>query len=540
LHSQFLQAAIDCSAANIAVLDRRGVIIAVNRAWCRFADTNSLGIPDHALGVNYLSICDAAGSIDSAQSAGEAIRKVLEGSWDRFDLKFVSGGPDAERWNRMAVTTIDAAPDRLAVVSHEIIDEVVGSRTILDFEDLAAELSAAFVRVPASQVDDAIDDWLERIARALDLDRATVAEVGSEDGQVQVTHQWTRPGLPPFPVGLNLNTVLPWLIDRVLAGELTVVEREEDMPREASQDLSVARHYKLKSNVTIPLKSGDGVIGGVAFGTLTQRRTWSPRIVQRLQTIAQVFANALGRKRSRLAIRRLNDELRDLSRVTLMGELTASLAHELNQPLGAILNNAQAARRLLRAKKLDLREVRGAISEIIRDNVRATETIRNVREHFKPASERIVPVEPRRLIADAERILREDARLKRISLRINIRDPLPKVRCHRTQLIQVIMNLLLNAFDAIGSDGKGPREVILAADQPDAAHVLVSVTDSGSGIAPEVMPKIFDAFFTTRTKGMGMGLAIAKSIVENHGGEIRARPKPGHGATLEFTLPVAS
>ncbi len=539
MQNQFLQAAIDGSVANTAVLDHHGVIIAVNRAWCRFADTNSLGIPDHGLGASYLSICDTAGSIESARSAGEAIRKVLDRSWDRFDLKFVSHDPDAERWNRMAVTGIDASPNRLAVVSHEIIDEVVGSRTILDFEDLAAELSAVFVKIPASQVDNEIDYWLERIVRALDIDRATIAEVGSEDGQIQVTHQWTRPGLPPIPVGLNVNTALPWLVDRILSGELTVLESEEKLPHEASQDLVVARNYQIKSNVTIALKPGDTVIGGVAFGTLTRRRTWSPRIVQRLQTIAQVFANALDRKRSRLAIRRLSDELQDLSRVTLMGELTASLAHELNQPLGAILNNAQAARRLLQAKKLNLKEVRSAINEIIRDNVRATETVRNVRELFKPAAGRIVAVEPRRLVADAERILREDARLKRISLRTDIREPLAKVRCHRTQLIQVIMNLLLNAFDAIGSDGAGPREVVLAADQPDAAHVLLSVSDSGSGIAPEIMPKIFNAFFTTRSQGMGMGLAIAKSIVENHGGEIRARLNPDRGATLEFTLPVA-
>jgi signal transduction histidine kinase len=539
LHNQFLQAAIDGLTANIAVIDRTGTIVAVNRAWCRFADTNSLGIPDHGLGANYLNVCDAAGAVDSARAAGDAIRKLLSGSWERFDLKFASRDPDAERWSRMAITCIDVSPDRLAVVSHEILDEVVGSRAMLDFEDLAAELSAAFVKTPASQVDSEIDRWLERIVRALDIDRSSIAEVGPEPGQIHVTHQWSRPGLVPFPVGLNVTKLLPWLVDRVLAGKLTVLEREEEAPPEASQDLALARNYQFKSNVTIPLKAGGTVIGAVAFGTLSQHRIWSPRLLQRLQTIAQVFANALERKRSRLAIRRLNDELQDLSRVTLMGELTASLAHELNQPLGAILNNAQAARRLLRENKLNLKEVRGAINEIIRDDKRATETVRNVRELFKPAAERIAPVEPRRLVADAERILREDARLKGIALRTEIREPLATVRCHRTQLIQVIMNLLLNAFDAIGCDGDGPREVVLAAAQPDATHVLMSVTDSGPGIAPEVMPKIFDAFFTTRRQGMGMGLVIAKSIVQNHGGEIRARPNLGRGATLEFTLPVA-
>jgi signal transduction histidine kinase len=539
LQNQYLQAAIDGAAANIAVVDRSGTIIAVNRAWCRFADTNGLASPDHGLGTNYLSVCDASLSIDSARAAGEAIRKVLSGGWERFDLNFLSHDPEAERWSRMAVNCIDDPPDRLAVISHEILDEVIGSRTILDFEDLSAELSAAFVRIPADQVDDELDRWLERIVRALDIDRAGIAEFGPEGGQVHVTHQWTRPGLLPFPVGMNVTTVLPWLVDRVRAGELTVLTREDDLPDEASQDRTVARNYQMKSNVTIPLKPGDTVIGAVAFGTLAKRRTWSPRLVQRLKTIALVFGNALDRKRSQEAISRLKHDVQDLSRVTLMGELTASLAHELNQPLGAILNNAQAARRLLKSKKLNLKEVRGAVNEIIRDNIRATETVRNVRDLFRPAAERIAPIEPRRLIVDAERILREDARLRGISLRTDIREPLPKVRCHRTQLIQVIINLLLNAFDAIGGNGDGPREVVLAADRADAAHVMLRVTDSGPGIAPQVMPKIFDSFFTTRKQGMGMGLAIAKSIVENHGGEIRARPNPDHGATLEFTLPVA-
>jgi signal transduction histidine kinase/PAS domain-containing protein len=535
---EFLQAAVDALASNIAVLDKGGTIVGVNRAWCRFADINALSLPDHGLGADYLRVCDAAGSIESACAAGDGIRQVLSGRQDRFQLRFQTSDADAERWNRMTVTGVDSAPEKLAVVAHEIIDEVVGSRAILDFEDLAAELSAAFVRTPADQVDGELDYWLERIVRALDIDRCVIGEINPDDRQVYVTHQWSRPGLAPLFIGMNATATLPWLIDRTLAGKLTVISRDEDMPPEASRDREVGRTFHFKSNVTIPLRIDDAIIGGVAFGTLVQRRTWSPRLVQRLRTVSQIFGNALDRKRSRLTMRRLREEVQELSRTTLMGELTASLAHELNQPLGAILNNAQAARRLLQVKKPNLKDVRGALNGIIRDDVRASETVRNVRELFKPAPARLVPIEPRRLIADAERILREDAKMKGIALRIDVRDPLPKVRCHRTQLIQVITNLLLNAFDAIASNGEGPREVVLAAQQPDAAHVLVSVADSGPGIASEVLPKIFNAFFTTRSQGMGMGLAIAKSIVENHGGEIRAHPNSGRGATLEFTLPV--
>lgn len=539
MQSHALQALIDAVAANVAVLDRDGTIIAINRAWRRFADNNGLALPDHGLGANYAGICEAAASIDSARAVGDAIRKILAGESERFELKFSSQDADADRWHRIAVTSAGAPPKRLAVVAHEVIEEAIGSRSILDFEDLTAELSAAFVRARDREIDEQLDYWLERIVLALDLDRAVIGEVNAEDGELYTTHQWSRPGLFQVPIGLNVREALPWTAERLLAGELIVLSREEDLPTKADRDLETGRNFGFKSSVMTPLKAGDSVVGGLACGTLVQRRDWSPRLVQRLQMVAQVFANALERKRARLTVQKLNEELRELSRVTLMGELTASLAHELNQPLGAILNNAQASRRLLRAKKIDLKEVRGAVNAIIRDDMRATEIVRNVRTLFKPALDRMAPADPRRLVGDAERIVRADAKTKGITLHTDFPARLPKVRCHRTQIIQVLMNLLLNAFDAISADGAGPRKVDVSGARADSGHVALSVTDTGPGIAPEAIPRIFDSFFSTRTSGMGMGLAIAKSIVENHGGEICARNNPGCGATVEFTLPVA-
>jgi signal transduction histidine kinase len=538
LQQELLQSPIDSLAANIAVLDEEGKIIAVNRAWCRFADTNGFAFPNHGLETNYLRVCDAAELIESARRAAEGIRDVLGGRRDRFELSFQSRDADAERWNRMTVTRVIGSPAQLAIVAHELIDEVVGSRTILDFEDLIADLAAALVRVPTDELDSELERWLERVVVALDIDRAVIGEINPDDRQLYVTHQSSRPRIPPIPVGMNATKILPWLVDRVLAGKLTVISREEDMPTEAAQDLAYARRTQFKSNVTVPLKIGGVIVGGAAFGTILQHRAWSPRLVQRLRTVAEIFGSALERKRSSLAMRQLREEVQDLSRVTLMGELTASLAHELNQPLGAILNNAQAARRLLRTKKPDLKEVRGAVNGIIRDDVRASDTIRHVRELFRPSAASMAPLDPRRLVSDAERILRQDAQMKRITLRVATPESLPMVRCNRTQLIQVLMNLILNAFDAICANGDGPREVIVAASQPDTGHILLTVTDSGVGISSKVMPKIFDAFFTTKRQGMGMGLAIARSIVESHGGEIRAKSNANRGATVEFTLPV--
>jgi signal transduction histidine kinase len=210
----------------------------------------------------------------------------------------------------------------------------------------------------------------------------------------------------------------------------------------------------------------------------------------------------------------------------------------LNQPLGAILSNAQAARRLLAAKRPDLTEVDAAVEEIIGDNSRAVETIRNIRALFQRGEAQMSPVDLKQVVLDVERIIAADAVFKNISFHLDLPASLPTVIGNRTQLVQALMNLVLNAFEAVCEDGNGPREVEIRASQRETGRVHIAVRDTGVGIASQNMPKLFDAFFTTKTEGTGMGLAIVRSIVENHGGRLWAARNPDRGATLEFELPV--
>lgn len=148
------------------------------------------------------------------------------------------------------------------------------------------------------------------------------------------------------------------------------------------------------------------------------------------------------------------------------------------------------------------------------------------------------PVDLKQVVLDVERILAGDAVFKNISVRIDLPVSLPTIIGNRTQLIQALMNLILNAFDAVCEDGGGPREVEIRAGQRETGRVHIAVRDSGIGIAPQNIPKLFDPFFTTKPKGVGMGLAIVRTIVESHGGKLWVKRNPDRGATLEFDLPV--
>jgi signal transduction histidine kinase len=406
------------------------------------------------------------------------------------------------------------------------------------FEKLLADLSTVFVRASVDQIDDEIERWLERIVLAMGIDRSTVVQVDAQDGLLYITHQWAREGVS----ALQRSRTLPpqefsWLVGKVNSGQVLVISRMDELPPEAATVRDAFRLVGNKSNVTVPLRVGGLVVGALLFGAIVSEKQWSDQEVQRLKLVADILGNALERKRAEAEIRRLSEELRQTSQLMAMGELTASLAHELNQPLGAILNNAKAARRLLTAKTPDLSEIDEALEDIIRDDGRAVDIVKNVRAMFKRGDVKMSTVDIQEVLLDVASIVSAEARTKRISWSMESPDSPALVRGDQTHLTQAVLNLVMNAFDSV-CDSEGPRKVTLRAAQAEPDEIRVSVRDSGKGIDPAVMARLFEPFFTTKPSGMGMGLTIVRSIIENHGGRIWATQNPDCGATLQFTLPL--
>jgi two-component system sensor kinase FixL len=221
-----------------------------------------------------------------------------------------------------------------------------------------------------------------------------------------------------------------------------------------------------------------------------------------------------------------------------MGEIAASLAHELNQPLTAIQSYAQAAERFLAGDRPDLDEVSKSLSGIVAGNRRAKEVIERIRLALKKEPLERAPLHVKDLIQETILLVKKTADEKNVVLRLALDPGLPYVFGDRTQLQQVLLNLIINGFEAMGDVGDGSRELLVRASQGEFDSVTISVQDSGIGIDDDRRELVFNAFFTTKDEGMGMGLSISRSIIEDHGGRIWATRNPDAGTTFFFTVSI--
>lgn len=414
-------------------------------------------------------------------------------------------------------------------------------------EALLAETSEQFAMLVGDEIDGAIVEALRCFGEALGVTRGAVWRL-SDDGAAAVqAHGWHAPGTDPPPERLTAEE-FPASFARILRGEVLRFSEPGGIPSSSRNAGEPFDRLKAHTLIALPIAAG-GSTGTVLTFSDARPRRWPDEVVHILRGLGEILARAMQRRASEAQVRRAEREARKaladlahINRVAEMSELTASIAHEINQPLAAILANASAARRMLGKQPLDVDELRATLEDIIADDRRAGEVIRRMRALLKKG-------EVQRSTHDISEIAREVVRL--VSNDAQLRDarielcPAPEpllVVGDGVQLQQVVLNLVVNALDAVAGQPPERRLVRVCTGAADG-KVELRVEDSGKGFAEGEIERIFDAFFTTKKEGMGMGLSISRSIVESHGGQLLAASRAGGGgggggAVMRCLLPA--
>jgi PAS domain S-box-containing protein len=259
----------------------------------------------------------------------------------------------------------------------------------------------------------------------------------------------------------------------------------------------------------------------------------SARVVEFVGTVMDVTE----RKQAEDALHKAQAELAHVTRVTTMGELVASIAHEVNQPLGAIVIGGQACVRLLSREVPDLEKSREVIGRMINDGMRASEVIKRIRDLMHKTSAEKASLNINETIQEVIGLVSSDVLRSKIVLKADLQADLPPVLGDRIQLQQVILNMILNAKEAMSDEQMHPRELQITTRKSNSGSIVVAVRDTGHGLEAKDVERIFDPFFTTKAEGMGLGLSISRTIIEAHGGTLSAIPNDDKGATIQFSLP---
>jgi C4-dicarboxylate-specific signal transduction histidine kinase len=302
----------------------------------------------------------------------------------------------------------------------------------------------------------------------------------------------------------------------------------------------VAEPYGFRACWSTPILAHSGKVLGSFAMYYREPRSPSPAETRALEMAVHLAGIAIERKLAREERERLRQAQADLAhmnRVATMGELTASLAHEVNQPIAAALTNANTCLRWLTREHPDLEEAREAAMRIVKDQTRAAEIISRIRLLFKKSTPEWELVDVNEAIREMIVLLRSEATRYDITVGMELAADLPLIMGDRVQLQQVLMNLIVNGIDAM-KEVDGARQLAIRSQQDDDGKLIVSVCDTGVGLPPQQADQIFNAFFTTKPHGTGMGLRISRSIIESHGGRLWAADNSPRGASFCFSLPT--
>ncbi len=487
------QTYLDLAEVMLLALDARGTISLVNRKGCEI-----LGWPeDELVGRNWFDTCLPAELRDDVRGM---FRQFFEGN---------------------------ASPARYA--EHEVVTRS-GERKLIAWRNVFLRDERGLVSGTLSSGEDITEQRraIEALRQSEQLlrDAQAIANLGNYELHLPGGQPYWSPQLYRI---LGMDPSRPPLDFAAFAAQCVHPDDRERFLREYERLEGEGGHLDLEYRIRRP----NGSIRDVhAIARMHREPDGALKVVGTLHDITE-------RKRAEEEIRQTQDRLTQFARLSTMGEMAAGLAHEINQPLTAITNYAQALQRLLAAPQgPDPADVQLALQQIAAQALRAGEVIRRLRSFVKNREARTEVIDPLQLITDLMTFAEPDTRVNDIRLRVETAEPLPPVVCDPVQVQQVMLNLIRNAIDAMNECGTAQREITIRAAREGDRSVEISVEDHGPGISPEVADNLGNPFFTTKPTGTGLGIAISRSILRAHGGRLSHRPTPGGGATVFFTLPI--
>jgi signal transduction histidine kinase len=293
----------------------------------------------------------------------------------------------------------------------------------------------------------------------------------------------------------------------------------------------------LRTGLNVPLLNDNEIVGLITLGR-TRIQPFSDKQISLFSDFAAQASIALESTRRERQYREMQSELAHANRVATIGQLTASIAHEVKQPIAAARNNAVAGLRFLNKSPPDVAEVREALTCIVGDSDRASDVVDRIGSLVKKAPPQKEVVDLNAVIQEVTALTRSEAFKTGVMVSTQLAAELPRIQCDRVQLQQVMLNLIVNAIQSMSGVEDGNREVHISTTRIDPEGVCVAVRDTGHGLRPESLPRLFEPFYTTKPDGMGMGLSICRSIIEAHGGRLWATSCEPRGALFQFTIPA--
>jgi PAS domain S-box-containing protein len=404
-------------------------------------------------------------------------------------------------------------------------------------ERLRVQHTVAQILAEAATIEEAAPRILRAMGECLGWDLGALWRVDREAEALRCVELWHNASIevPEFERASRECTFAPGL---GLPGRVwSSLEPEyvpDVVPDENFPRGPIAEREGLHAAFGFPILLGGEVLGVIEFFSREIRQP-DQELLNMLATIGSQIGQFIERKRAEEAFRKVQMELAHANRLATMGQLTASITHEVSQPITAAVTYALAARRWLRAEPPNFHEVDDALSLIVKEGNRAGEVVGRIRALIKKAPARKDAVEINDAILEVIALTRTEVANNSVSVRTQLAEGLPRVQGDRVQLQQVLLNLIINAIEAMRDVGEKERELLISSsNEPDG--VSVEVRDSGPGFAPKDLDRVFEAFYTTKPGGLGLGLSICRSIIEAHNGRLRASANVPRGATFEFTV----